>query len=110
MYKIYSSNRLENLCQILAENIREPERDLFGKEVIITQSTGMNVWLKTELARKNGVFANFEFQNQDGLFAGIHQLLFGKPLRNDVDAMKYKIYGLLGCDDFMGAFPDVAGF
>ncbi|MEI7983035.1 MAG: exodeoxyribonuclease V subunit gamma, partial [Bacteroidota bacterium] len=110
MHKIYSSNRLENLCQTLAGNIRDTEYDLFGKEVIITQTAGMNAWVKTELARINSVFANFEFQNQDGLFAGIYQLLYGQPFRNNIDAIKYKIYGFLGCDDFNDEFPDVAGY
>ena len=50
MYNLYTSNRLESLCQTLAENIRRPEHGVFGKEVIITQSAGMNAWLKTELA------------------------------------------------------------
>ncbi|MEI7661368.1 MAG: exodeoxyribonuclease V subunit gamma [Bacteroidota bacterium] len=110
MYKIHSSNRLENLCQVLADSIREPGHDIFGKEVIITQSAGMNSWLKTGLARINGVFANFEFPAQEGLIAGLYQLLFDKPLRNDTDEITYKIYGLLGCDGFKSEFADVAGY
>ena len=110
MYKIHTSNRLESLCKILADSTSEPDHDLFAKEIIITPTPGMNAWLKTELARLNGVFANFEFLNQDGLFAGIYQLLSGSRLRNNTDTIKYKIYQSLNCDDFKDRFNDVAGY
>jgi len=56
---IYSSNHLEKLCQILAENIGRTGSYIFGKEFLVTQSAGMNAWLKTELAQRNSIFANF---------------------------------------------------
>ena len=110
MYNLYTSNRLESLCQSLAENIRRPEHGVFGKEFIITQSAGMNAWMKTELAQRNGVFANFEFQNQDGFFAGIYKLLFEERLQNNVDSVKYKIYGFLSSEDFINEFKNVASY
>ncbi len=110
MHTIHTSSRLESLCQALAERTRKPGRGVFGKEVIITQAKGMDEWLKTELARRNGVFANFAFQNQDGFFAGIYQLLFGERLGNTTDSVKYKIYGCLGGSDFQGEFKEVAEY
>lgn len=108
MPKIYTSNRLESLCQTLAENIRKPEKGVFGKELIITQTAGMNAWLKTDLARRIGVFANFGFQNQDGFFAEMYQLLFDKRLSNNVDILKYRIFECLGSAAFKDAFAEVA--
>jgi exodeoxyribonuclease V gamma subunit len=110
MENIYASNRLESLCRLLAENISSANGDAFKKEVIITQSAGMNSWLKTELSRRNGVFANFSFLNQDGLIAGIYQLLFKGRIRTNIDAIKYHIFKLLGCDAFNIAFPEVAAY
>lgn len=110
MEKIHTSNRLENLCQRLAESIRQHSCDVFGKEVIITQSPGMNAWLKTELAHRNGVFANFELQNQDGFFAAIYRLLLGQRIPNNFDKIKYKIYHLLDNTDFKFQFPEVAAY
>jgi len=108
MSKIYTSNRLESLCQTMAENIRKPEKGVFEKELIITQTAGMNAWLKTELARRNGVFANFEFQNQDGFLAELYLLLFGKRLQNNSDTIKYRIYDCLSSAAFKDAFAEVA--
>jgi exodeoxyribonuclease V gamma subunit len=110
MSTIYTSNRLENLCQTLAENLRKPEHGVFWKDIIITQTAGMNAWLKTEIAERNGVFANFEFQNQDGFFAGVYKLLFGERLTNNVDAIKYKIFGFLSSEAFIREFGKVAGY
>lgn len=110
MDTIYTSNRLESLCQKLAENIRNSEQDVFAKEVIITQTQGMNAWLKTELAQRNGVLANFEFQNQDGFLAGIYQLLFRGRLQNNFDAIKYKIYKDLDSAEFHENFPEIANY
>ena len=105
----YSSNHLESLCQTLAENITNHEQDIFRKEVIITPNAGMNAWLKTELARRNGIFANFEFTGQDEFFALTYQLLFNGKLRNNKDFIRYKIYELLD-GDFKTKFPEVAGY
>lgn len=110
MSNIYTSNRLESLCQTLAENIQKPEHGVFWKDVIITQTAGMNAWLKTELAQRNSVFANFEFQNQDGFFSGVYKLLFGKRLTNNVDSIKYKIFGFLSSEAFLSEFGKVAEY
>lgn len=110
MEKIYTCNRLESLCQTLAENIRNSERQVFAKDVIITQSGGMNGWLKTELAQRNGVIANFEFQNQDGFLLEIYQLLFKERLQNNFDSIKYKIYDDLDSFEFKDTFAEVANY
>jgi len=110
METVYTSNLLESLCHRLAESIRQPGQDVFGKEVIITQTPGMNVWLKTELAQRNGVFANFEFQNQDGFFGAMYQLLLGERIPNNFDTIKYKIYHLLDNAEFKVQFPEVATY
>jgi len=110
METIYTSNRLESLCQALSENMQNNEHDVFTKEVIITQTNGMNAWLKTELAQRNGVFANFEFQNQDGFLAEMYRLLFNARLQNNFDAIKFKIYHSLNSTDFQNNFPKIASY
>jgi exodeoxyribonuclease V gamma subunit len=104
------SNRLDQLCQLLADKISKSENGVFAKEVIVTQTSGMNAWLKTELAQRNGVLAQFQFQNQDGLFAEIYKLLFGKSMSNQFDNNKYTIYGLLDSEAFTAQFTDVAQY
>ena len=110
METIYASNRMESLCKTLADNIKNSRQAIFNKEIIITQSAGMNAWLKTELAQRNGVFANFEFQNQDGFLAEMYQMLFNESPKNNIDAIKYKIFETLEIADFKTEFPEVANY
>lgn len=110
MSQIYSSNRLEQLCQTLASHLQKPPADVFAKEVIITQSAGMESWLKHGLTSRNTILANFSFQNQDGFLSEIHQLLFGERPKNNHDSLKYGLYDLLADPAFAEAFPDVAAY
>lgn len=108
--KKYVSNRLEDLCQQLATNISSSDGSVFSKDIIITQTEGMNAWLKTELAQRNRVLAQFEFQNQDGMFAQLYKLLLDKPISNQFDQNKYAIYNLLSKESFSSQFPHIAQY
>jgi len=59
--KLYSSNRLENLAQKLAELLRLPLPSPLQSEIILVQSKGMERWVSMELARYHGVCANYRF-------------------------------------------------
>ena len=61
MLILHHSNRLEFLCDALAEVLREPLASPFDQEVIAVQSTGMARWLSMELAGRLGVSANVRF-------------------------------------------------
>ena len=58
---IYHADRPEPLWQALADTLHRTG-DVFRREYIITQTEGMENRLKTELARKNGIFAHYTFQ------------------------------------------------
>ena len=89
---------LEYLAGKLAKSIKEAKGSVFGKTLLVTQSAGMNAWLKNKLAIENRVFANFEFLNQEKLFAGVYRALFGEYPSNNQDRVKYRIYELLAED------------
>jgi len=59
--KIYTSNRLEILARKLAQIVSEPLSSPFTQEVIVVQSLGMERWISMELAKLNGISANFSF-------------------------------------------------
>ncbi|WP_434341285.1 exodeoxyribonuclease V subunit gamma [Motilimonas cestriensis] len=62
MFKLYHSNRLDFLKEILAHLIQsEPLEHPFTAEQILVQSPGMAQWLKLELAKKTGIAANIDF-------------------------------------------------
>ncbi len=107
---IYSSNRPEHLCRQLSGNIGQQREDIFGREIIVTQTAGMASWLKTNLTRINGILANFSFMNQDALIGEIYLQLTGKKLRNNRDLIRFRVYSLLGNPEFIQLFKDVSGY
>jgi exodeoxyribonuclease V gamma subunit len=58
---IYTSNRMENLVEALANVVAEPLASPFAPEVIVVQSKGMQRWLAMELAGKLGIWANCDY-------------------------------------------------
>lgn len=59
--RVYTSNRLENLAQALAENVGRPLRSPLEPEIILVQSQGMARWLKLQLAQQHGICSNCQF-------------------------------------------------
>jgi exodeoxyribonuclease V gamma subunit len=110
MMHIIKSNQQEELCTRLASSIKGQKGQLFSKTVIVTQTDGMKAWLKKMLAIENRILANFEFLNQEGLYARIHQIITGEPLQNNTDIIKYRIFELLDSAGFIDAFPEVAAY
>src|SRR5262245_43579944 len=55
--QLYRSNRIELLAEQLAELLSAPVGGPFDDEWIVVPSRGMEVWLRTELARRHGVWA-----------------------------------------------------
>ncbi|BBB29066.1 exodeoxyribonuclease V subunit gamma [Neptunomonas japonica] len=62
MLRIYHSNALDTLRDVLVEMIKsDPQTDPFIADQILVQSPGMAQWLKLELAERLGIAANIEF-------------------------------------------------
>jgi len=59
--RLFTSNRMEILVDVLAETLRTPLADPLMREVILVQSRGMQRWVSMELARRQGVCANVDF-------------------------------------------------
>lgn len=59
--ELHTGNRLETLADELARVLRRPLSSPFRADTLIVPSPGMARWLKLELARRNGVWANATF-------------------------------------------------
>ena len=59
--RLFTSNRMENLAESLAEGVRRPLRSPFEPEIIVVQSQGMARWLKLQLAQRQGICSNCRF-------------------------------------------------
>ncbi|REF26976.1 DNA helicase/exodeoxyribonuclease V gamma subunit [Xenorhabdus cabanillasii] len=99
MFKVYHSNQLDILKELMAIFIREnPLANPFDKEVILVQSPGMSQWLQIQLAEKLGIAANMEFPlPAKFIWQMFTQVLPDVPKEGafSKDAMKWKLMTLL---------------
>jgi exodeoxyribonuclease V gamma subunit len=104
------STSLDFLCGRLAENINTKGDDIFSREVIVVQTEGMKSWLTQELASRNKILANFSFVTQDSLYRSVYGIFPGENKAESNDSIKYRIFSLLGREDFRNAFINVADY
>jgi len=59
--KLYTSNRMEILAELLSDVLKAPLKHPLASEIILVQSKGMERWLSMELAKRRGICANVRF-------------------------------------------------
>ena len=67
--QIYRSNRLENLVGALAELLRRPLGGPLDREAVVIHSSGLERWIKMQVAHRLGICANVEFLYPHALMA-----------------------------------------
>ena len=68
---LYTSNRLENLADLLAEVLKTPLPGPLTPEIILVQSRGMERWVSLELARRLKICANIQFPFPNHFVSGL---------------------------------------
>jgi len=61
MFRLYHSNDLDVLKELLVHQMQQGDSDPFIPEQILVQSQGMAHWLKLQVAESLGIAANIEF-------------------------------------------------
>ena len=61
MFRLYHSNDLDVLKELLVHQMKLGDSDPFIPEQILVQSQGMAHWLKLQVADSLGIAANIEF-------------------------------------------------
>ncbi|MEH6577074.1 MAG: exodeoxyribonuclease V subunit gamma [Amphritea sp.] len=99
MFRIYHSNKLDMLKDLLVEMIsREPLANPFDAETILVQSPGMAQWLKLEMAEKLEIAANIDFPLPASfLWSSFSTVLDGVPERSafNKEALTWTLMELL---------------
>lgn len=103
------SNSLDSLAQGLSENLEQENNRVFEPHYIVTQTEGMNNWLKLQLAQRLGIAANYRFLKPNDLIYQFYTVL-GGPFSQmlSVQNLNWLIFKLLGEKEFTENFPEVA--
>ena len=98
MLKLYQSNSLEQLVDLLAATVSKPLQSTFAAETVVVQHPGMGRWLSLRLAERLGICANMAFPLPAGFLWGIFRAVLDKvPEHNSFEpaVLTWRILGLL---------------
>jgi len=96
--RLFTSNRLEILADILARVLEEPLVSVLDEEIIVVQSKGMERWVSMHLAQCHGICANHRFPFPNAFIHEVFQKIIPDlPERSDFDpkTMPWRIMKLL---------------
>ena len=109
--QLFVSNALPKLAAQMASDLKQNKSNVFAPEQIITQTEGMNNWLKICLSQHLGIAANLVFGKPSDLISKIYYLLggFSKPILG-VDYIKWNLYHILSEQGFKDKFSGIAKY
>lgn len=107
----YVSDDLSALAAKLSEQLGKGKQDAFTRMFIVTQTEGMNNWLKIQVADHLGIAANVVFPKPNDVVLTIRSVLGGlvRPSLTQ-DYMRWRLYSLLEVPEFKSQFPNVADY
>lgn len=109
-FRLYHSNALDLLAELLAEELRVPApgQSLLAPDTILIPQVAMRRWLQATLAAKHGIAANLEFLTPGEFVARALDSNLGKAA-DDLDAasLRWRLYAALS-DPQLRAKPAMA--
>ena len=105
------SNSLTHLAENLTENLKNQEQKVFRPYYIITQTEGMNNWLKYNIAKRLGIAANFKFLKPNDLINQLYYLLGGTfSTTLSQENLTWLLFKILGEKEFISNYPAIANY
>lgn len=105
------SNALQPLSVRLSEDLKSQTGDPFAPQWVVTQTEGMNSWLRIELANRLGIAANIRFCKPNDIISRIHQWCDPAGKTDlDEETTRWNLYTILGSDTFAGLFPEIKAY
>jgi exodeoxyribonuclease V gamma subunit len=101
----------ELLAEELTRHLNGAGTDPFTADWIVTQTEGMNLWLRQRLALRQGIAANLRFCTPEEIVSGLAYWLetdMNDPLSKEM--LRWVIYDILGTQDFRDAFPVIMAY
>lgn len=109
--QLYVSNDLHSLSLQLAQDLRVMPTGVFTPHYIVTQTEGIDNWLKSQLAQQLGISANCSFLTPNDIVSQLYFWLLGpqKPPIS-LDYVKWTLFQELNKEEFKKAFPVIATY
>jgi len=105
------SHSLKNLFSVFSQNISAEHDDVFTPVRVVTQTDGINNWIRYQYAEKEGVAANLQFSKINDLIYKVYRWLHpDAPPALDRSSMVWAIYECLQNPEFTERFPDKAAY
>lgn len=102
---------LHTLSRHLCDRLQAQQKNVFAPHYLITQTEGMNNWLKLQLAEEMGIAANCQFLTPSDLIHRVYLLLGGREETVlSPDNLCWLLYKILGDTAFESRFPFVSAY
>nr|WP_294900732.1 exodeoxyribonuclease V subunit gamma [uncultured Pedobacter sp.] len=109
--RLQVSNSLSILAKYFCNDLQAQDISVFQPYYLVTQTEGMNNWLRLQLAENLGIAANYKFLKPNDLVNQIYAALggeFSKPLT--AENQTWLIFKILGEREFINRFKDIASY
>ena len=97
-FRLYHSNALEVLSELLADELRKPVpgQSPLAADIVLIPQVAMRRWLQATLARRHGIAANLDFLTPGEFVARALAANLG-PAQDDLDAasLQWRLYAAL---------------
>ncbi len=105
------SSSLRTLAQRFTRDLSSRPRGVFEPDYVVTQTEGMNNFLRLQIAHHAGITANCKFLGPNEIIQQAFRLLSDENSHAvSVPQMRWQIYGILGKEDFQTRFPNVVSY
>ncbi|MGN7203826.1 exodeoxyribonuclease V subunit gamma [Pedobacter sp. SAFR-022] len=105
------SNSLLDLTKQLCVDLKDQPASVFQPNYLITQTEGMNSWLKLQLASQLGIAANFRFLKPNELIQQVYRVLEGKFQQSlSPQNQCWLLYTILADEAFRERYKTVASY
>lgn len=105
------SNSLTHLAEKLTEDLQNLQQNIFQPYYVVTQTEGMNNWLKQHIAGDAGIAANYKFLKPNDLVNQLYYLIGGiQKSTLSSQNMTWLLFEILGQKEFISKFPRIAAY
>ncbi len=109
--QVHISNSLQHLANAMFSKIQNSNLPVFKPNYIVTQTDGMNNWLKLQMATTLGIAANCHYIKPNDAVNKFYQLLGGKFDETlNPQHLHWLLYSLLAAEDFVTKHNNIANY